>query len=221
MSNPNDPWSQGYEQQNHGRPGDQSESGQQPYGQQPYPEQSYGQQPYPEQAYPEQAYPQQGYGQQPDGPQAYPPQPWDQPAANLYYPTNGGYYAMAPEPQGKGPGKAALVLALSALALSMVISFFNARAYAEVFTALGTLDVNTQNIPESATGAVTTAGLLVLAQGIPSVMGIIALVLAARAMKRPASKAAGVWALIIALAAPVISFIFFMAMLMPTAMQYS
>lgn len=216
MSNPNDPWGQsGYGQQSYDPQGKQGygQQGQQGYDQQ-------GQQGYEQQGQGQQGYDPQGYGQQ-----GYGQQPWDQPqvtsAPTYAGPGNyAGPYAMVPQQAEQGKGVPSLILAASALLISLVISFFCAEAYKELFVLMGTFEVDTANIPPEAQALTTRAGMLVMAQGIPTVMGIIALVFGFMS-RGTQTKTAGVWGIIIAFAAPVISFFFWIYLLMDTVMALS
>lgn len=214
MTNTNDPWNQGNggwgqsQGSGHQNPGNQG-SGQQGWGDQSYQNQGYG-----PQSYPNQGYGAQGYGDQGQGGG----QGWGS-ASNEYTPSTYSPYA-APAYYGdpaedKGPGVTALVLGLVALGISLVLSIIGGMAYADIFRATGSSSFDSNTLPPELDGKVMTAGLTVLGQLVPTILGIIALVLSGRAMGRPGSKAMGVWALILALLAPVISFIVFLAVVMP------
>lgn len=115
-----------------------------------------------------------------------------------------------------------LVLGLVALVVSVAISWMTARAYATLAKLTnGTLDVDT--LPQdsaAANAAVMEAGLWVLSQGVPSLLGVLALVFAIRAMRHPSSRTTGVIALIVAIAAPIISFVLFVTFFFMQAGPY-
>ena len=152
--------------------------------------------------------PQNPYGQQ----QYY--DPYGQAGGYPAAPYQGGYLPYPPtEAPSKGPGMTALILALLALAISLVLSVVCGMAYGDVIEAMGTTEINAEDIPDDLQGKMATAGLTVIGQIVPTIMGIIALVLSGRAMGRPGSKGLGILGLITALAAPVISFIVFFVLL--------
>ena len=203
MSNPSDPWGQqgqqGYNQQ--GQQG--SDQGQQPW------DPGYGQQGHDQQGYAQQGYEQQAYGQQGYGQQGYEQQQWAS-AATAPYATP---YAMVPQQQSKGPGVASLLLSSSALLISLLISYFCAEAYKDLFAIMGTIDVtSTTDLSPAAQAATERAGLFVIAQGLPSVLGIIGLVCGFMALRKQ-SRTAGIWGIIVGFAAPVISFVFWVYLL--------
>lgn len=172
---------------------------------------------------------QQGYGQQPSTNQAAAPQGgysssqqsgWDNPQqagwdaqssayGQSYSPSP--YQSYAPyygtPPANAGPGRTALILAGAALGISLILSIVGGLAYQRLFRATGGTDIDTDNPPPGTEGDLMVAGLTVLGQVVPTILGIIALVLAGRAMGVPGSKGTGTTALITAIAAPVISFI--------------
>lgn len=224
MSNPSNPWGQqgydqqgqgqspqGYDQQGQSQPCYDQSYGQQPWdqpsGQQPW-DQPTGQQPW-DQPTGQQGYGQQGYGQQ----------PWDQSQTSTspYYSSP---YAMVPQEQPKGQGVTALVLAASALLISLVLSYFCADAYRELFQLTGTTELDTTDLSPEAEAATTRAGLFIIAQGVPSIMGILALVFGFMSLGKK-TRTAGIWGIILAFAAPVISFIFWIYLLADTFMAMS
>ncbi|MGA4507139.1 hypothetical protein ACQB6R_05420 [Propionibacteriaceae bacterium G1746] len=153
----------------------------------------------------------QQYPSQPQQPQAM----QSYPAYGGYQPAAGGYYAMAPE-QPSTLGRTAFILTLLALVISMVISYFCGQAYGTLFEGLGTTDFDPNTVPPGLEDEVTRAGLLVMAQGLPTILGITGLIMGFVALgKATASKAFAGWAIAIGFAAPVISFIFWIAVLMP------
>ena len=163
----------------------------------------------------------QSWDQQPSP--AAPQQSWDQSwnqqpvsssSAQPYY-GGGGYYAAPQQAESKGPGVIAVVLAGVALVISLILSVVGAMAMAELYRQLGTTDIDNVPLTPDQENSMAVVGLTTLGQLVPTVLGIVALVLAGRAMGKPGSKGMGVFALIVALVAPVISFIVFMAIVMP------
>lgn len=152
---------------------------------------------------------QQGYGQQ-----SYGQQPYGQPYGVAYpsYGYGSPYYGA--EPESKGPGATALIMGLVALAISLGLSVWGGYAYADIVRELGT-DFDTENVPPHLEGKFSVFGMSFLAQIIPTILGIVALVLSGRAMGKPGSKGLGIFGLIVALTAPIVSFIVFMAIVIP------
>ena len=207
----------GYDQQ--GQPGyDQPTQAQPGYDQpsQPGYDQTFGQQPW-DQVNGQQGNGQSSYGQQPWD-QGNGQQPWDQPAATAPYYSSP--YAMVPQEQSKGQGVTALLLAAGALVISLVFSYFCADAYKELFQLMGTIEVDTTDLSPEAQAATTRAGMFIIAQGVPTIMGILALVFGFMSLSKQ-TRTAGIWGIILAFAAPVISFIFWIYLLADTFMAMS
>ena len=149
-----------------------------------------------------------------DQPAQQPYQPYGAPAYPYAYPAMTGYQ----EAPDKGPGVTALVLALIALGISLILSVVGGLAYQSLFEALGPdWANNSSTVPDEYQDELMTAGLTIFGQIVPTILGIVALVLAGRAMGKPGSKGMGVFALITALAAPVISFVVWAALVVPAA----
>lgn len=125
---------------------------------------------------------------------------------------HGGYYGV--EPENPGPGRTALIMSLIALGLGLGLAIWGALAYVDIIHEVGT-EFESETLPDHLQGKLLTVGLTVLGQIVPTVLGIISLVLAGRAMGKRGSKGSGGFALAIALAAPVICFVVFMAILIP------
>ena len=170
----------------------------------------------------------QSYQSAPSWDSQQPSTGWDQPAQQPYQPYGAPAYPASPyaypamtgyqEAPDKGPGVTALVLALIALGISLILSVVGGLAYQSLFEALGPdWANNSSTVPDEYQDELMTAGLTIFGQIVPTILGIVALVLAGRAMGKPGSKGMGVFALITALAAPVISFVVWAALVVPAA----
>lgn len=96
-----------------------------------------------------------------------------------------------------------LAFALGALVLSLVLSWFTYDAIREVTLLDGPGNLDTKD----ALGK--QIAIMMILQVLPTALGITAVVLAIKAINHPTTKRLGIFGLVIALVAPVISLAFF------------
>lgn len=123
----------------------------------------------------------------------------------------------APAQPTKPPviGTVGLGLAATALVISIVLTILTANAYGELFKYLpaGTTKVDQNTLPPEAEPAAMRAGVLMLAQAVPTLLGIAGLVCSAIGLSKPGSKTLSAIGLALAILAPIISFVVFVAMM--------
>ncbi|HSN43755.1 MAG TPA: hypothetical protein VLR88_06840 [Propionibacteriaceae bacterium] len=198
----------------------------QPYGQpaQPYgqPAQPYGQ---PAQPYGQPNHP---YGQpdgfgQPGQPYGQPGQPFGQSAgyqnpAFQPAPYGGANYpgipTQQPGPAWGGLGLVSLIAAFVATAIGVVLSWVAGTNFADVIAVIppealdgtGQIDPN-YTIDEATQTKLTTAAGAVLGMLVPSAIGLVALIMGAVAIAKQRGRAAGIVAIIVSIAAPIVCFL--------------
>lgn len=156
-------------------------------GQQPTGQQSWDYGGYPQAENPSQGYPLSQYTQ------------W----ANVPAPI-----PVAPARQQSSRGFVALGLALAALGISLILTVWGGQSYAEAWRLSGG---NLDNIPPAADDAYTSLGFSVILQILPSVLGLIGLIMGITAV-RTTSRGAAIGAIIVAVLAPLVSFMLFVVM---------
>ncbi|WP_203567112.1 hypothetical protein [Aestuariimicrobium ganziense] len=179
----------------------------------------------------------------PPQPQPSAPPASSQPSAGSYpqYPTQqpgAGGYQQAPSPYAANPyqpyayptgpvddgtskkGALGLGMALSALVISLLLSWFTAKAYVDLMQAQGTAEMTTENLPPEQNAMLMRAGMGVLGQVLPTILGILGLIFSVQAMKIASQRSKGIVGLIVAIGAPIVSFIFWIVLIMQGAAEY-
>ena len=171
------------------------DSSQPPYGQTPTP---YGSQP----AYgaqPDYGSSQPDYGAQP----AYASQPYGAQDYAAPQQHSGGYGAQqygAPEPKrGKGLGISAIILAAAAFVIGLILAIWAGALIAPY--ANDAVAANPNLMPED---VAIQVGLLVFAMLLPSLLGLVAIIVSIIAIVKKRGRGLGIGAIIIAVLAPVI-----------------
>ncbi len=183
----------------------------QPYGQ---PSETFGQ-------------PAQAFGQQQGQPYGQPAQPYGQPGAfqnPAYQPQPYGtsaYPALAQQdgPAWGGLGLAALLTSVAATVIGLILAYVAAGNFSDVISSLppevldgsGQLDPNT--LDPALQGKATAAGFALLGMFVPSIIGLVGLIMGAIAIAKRRGRAAGIVAIIVAIAAPVMWFLVLVAFL--------
>lgn len=127
-------------------------------------------------------------------------------------------YGAAPAPAPVKPSRLGLigtVLAVSALVISVILSWLTGDALGHVLQITGTTTFNSDTIPPEALPHATRGTGLMLAQVIPSVLGLAGLICSAIGLGKPGPKTLAILGLVVAILAPMISFGVYIAGMAP------
>ncbi len=161
--------------------------------------------------------------QQPQQPGPYEP-PYAQPAPAPYsasdYPSNpyesyGGPVFPADQPRAKTVGLIALLMAVAALLVSIGLDVASVPPVGTIMRETGSSSIDSESVPAHLQDEMAKFAGLMMAQIIPSLLGIAALIMGIVATAQRRGRGYGIGAIITSLAAPIISFTVFVIMLMP------
>lgn len=121
------------------------------------------------------------------------------PDPNQYPPTG-----QAPSEQSSLP-RTSLILSLIALVLGLALTVVNVIAILKIFKETGKREFDSKTLPPELQPTANLFGMTLLGMIVPSIVGLVALVLGIISCSRPVrNKSLGVWAIVLSLVAPVI-----------------
>lgn len=153
------------------------------------------------------------------------PAPVTQPAAQPYnpYETAGAAYPVVyayDQPTTQRSGMVPLVLSLIALGLSLFLSWLCYSGFKGLVAVTGTTDLDSSTLPPEANGPLAKVMVGMIGQVVPSIIGLVAFILAIIATKDPSARTKAIIGLVISVLAPIVSFIAWFVMV-STIPQFS